>query len=277
MQEFKLLGTLLPSMGALRKILERIREKYNIPPVLPEDEQLAETLRAERTPEEWRAVFADLEREIRAEIRIGPPELTKLLEGAVQIASTAPDAIAKESAAGGASNEALGRLAQQLITMVLPALELQDEIYKGLARRLLDYLITGRPIELPEELLNIVFRMTLAAEGEPEPVVIAVAHQLSNPDEITQKFRDKIVETFGEKPRIKEQHLELAEYLARKNTGKSIQENVELYLERHPDAITYRQGARRHNDEVKNMKNTMKVSLYRLQQMIDEITGYKKT
>lgn len=86
MQESKLLGTLLPSMPAMHAILEKIRDKYNIPPVLPEDEQLAETLRAERTPEEWQAVFDDLEWDVRAEVPIVPSAPTNILEGALKIA-----------------------------------------------------------------------------------------------------------------------------------------------------------------------------------------------
>lgn len=103
MQEFKLLGTLLPSMGALRKIVDGIREKYQIPEVLPEDQQLAETLRAERRPEEWRAVFDDLERAIRTEIPIGAPELTKMLEGALKITEGPGGDVGQEGAATGDS------------------------------------------------------------------------------------------------------------------------------------------------------------------------------
>jgi hypothetical protein len=65
MQASKLLGTLLPSIPVMHAILEKIREKYNSPRVLPEHKQLAEILRAERTPEEWRAVFDDLQRKLQ--------------------------------------------------------------------------------------------------------------------------------------------------------------------------------------------------------------------
>lgn len=156
-------------------------------------------------------------------------------------------------------------------------MELQDRIYKGLAARLLDYLITGRRIELPDELMNIVVRMSLPGDGALEPVVIAVAHRLSNPDEISERFRDKVVETFGKKPRITERHLELAEYLARKNTGRSLQDNFDLDLARHPDTIKTGKGTKAYRERAKVLKSNMKVYLLRLQDMVDEITGYKKT
>jgi hypothetical protein len=80
MQESRLLGIVLPSFPVLRAILDRTREKYSIPPVLPEDAQLSATLRAERTQEEWAAVLDDLERELDAEVFAFPPSLAHLIK-----------------------------------------------------------------------------------------------------------------------------------------------------------------------------------------------------
>jgi hypothetical protein len=44
MNETELISKLLPSIPELDELLRRIREKYNIPEVLPEDEQLASIL-----------------------------------------------------------------------------------------------------------------------------------------------------------------------------------------------------------------------------------------
>jgi len=40
--------------------------------------------------------------------------------------------------------------------------------------------------------------------------------------------------------------------------------------------MPYRRGTKRYKEELQKMKGTMKVSLYRLQQWVDELTGYKK-
>jgi len=42
--ETELISKLLPSIPELNKLLRKIREKYNIPEVLPEDEQIAPIL-----------------------------------------------------------------------------------------------------------------------------------------------------------------------------------------------------------------------------------------
>jgi len=56
MSQVDLLNRLLPSHPELDEMLRKIREKYDIPEVLPEYEQLAETLSQERTIEEWEAI-----------------------------------------------------------------------------------------------------------------------------------------------------------------------------------------------------------------------------
>ena len=52
MQESNLLGNLLPTIHELYELIKAIREKYNIPLILPDDAQLAVTLAEERTTDE---------------------------------------------------------------------------------------------------------------------------------------------------------------------------------------------------------------------------------
>jgi DNA-directed RNA polymerase specialized sigma24 family protein len=75
----------LPSTPILHAILDKIRQKCNIPEVLPENKRLVESLRAERTAEEWKAVFNDLEQEIRSEIQPLPPEFEKIVQGGAEL------------------------------------------------------------------------------------------------------------------------------------------------------------------------------------------------
>jgi HEPN domain-containing protein len=61
MNEISLLSKLLPSTPELDELLRKIREKYNIPSILPENVQLAETLSQERTVEEWEGIRQEIE------------------------------------------------------------------------------------------------------------------------------------------------------------------------------------------------------------------------
>src|ERR1700690_814832 len=87
----ELLNKLLPSSGVLNTILKKIKNKYNIPDVLPENEQLAETLLAERTPNEWGAIREDIEKELRIELQLLPPDLEITLQGLTEMAKQSAD------------------------------------------------------------------------------------------------------------------------------------------------------------------------------------------
>jgi hypothetical protein len=56
MSQADLLSILVPSIPELNEILKKIREKHNFPEVLPEHEQLIETLFQERTLSAWEAI-----------------------------------------------------------------------------------------------------------------------------------------------------------------------------------------------------------------------------
>lgn len=276
MQESRLLGTWLPSTPVLHGILDKIRQKYNIPEVLPGNKQLAATLRAERTREEWQAVFDDLEREIRAEIQLLPPELDKMVQGVVEIINKSTKAKFLEGATVEVTDPAFARLVELFMTNAMQAVQYLNQVYKGLAERMFDHLITGRPIELPEKLVNIVGVMRLNIDDEPEPLVIAVAHQLSNPDEITRIFRARIVETFGEKPSLKDIYLDTANYLALWNTDRSLDDVVMMDMEQHPEDYEKSKAKRTSAKFMKIYKDRMRQRITRLQDTIDKITGYKK-
>jgi hypothetical protein len=69
MSQVELLSRLLPSLEEVDEILTKIREKYLLEKVLPENEQLAEIILQQRTIEEWEAVRQEIENELRAWIQ----------------------------------------------------------------------------------------------------------------------------------------------------------------------------------------------------------------
>jgi len=220
--ESRLLGIVLPSFPVLRAILDRIREKYDIPPVLPENAQLIETLRAERSQEEWAAVLADLERELDAEVFAFPPQLAQLIQRGTEFAEAPGTTGEPVGETSSAADSGSARLAVTVITQIIkPLIEWRDRARRGLAVMLLDHLITGRRIEFPEQLVYPIGRVDIPPGDDPESLVVAVAHRFSNPDEMARRFRAKIIETFGSKHTIQEEHLELAEYLARRTPART--------------------------------------------------------
>jgi len=65
MSQVELLGKLLPSLPELEEMLRKIREKYDIPEVLLEDEQLVEILKSSDFYD-WPAIRQEIENRLRA-------------------------------------------------------------------------------------------------------------------------------------------------------------------------------------------------------------------
>jgi hypothetical protein len=61
-QQAKLFGS-FPNIPEINDILTRVRGKHNIPEVLPEHEQLVESLFQERTLEQWETIRQEIEDE----------------------------------------------------------------------------------------------------------------------------------------------------------------------------------------------------------------------
>jgi hypothetical protein len=69
MSQVELLSRLLPSIPELNEILTKIREKYLIEEVRPENKELVESISQQLTLEGWEAVRQDIENELRAWIQ----------------------------------------------------------------------------------------------------------------------------------------------------------------------------------------------------------------
>ena len=272
--ENRLLGILLPSIDGLREILQAVREKYNIPEVLPENVQLAETLFQERTLEEWMAISGEIEAELREKFSIPDLGIGKAYDVLQESASNSPELAELLGTKIDIGDPEVAKLISALMSKSDSGFNGLNVLYKVGAAILLDHLITGQLIEFPIEWINMVLPITLPPDNQK--IVVAIATEASEPDELLERFRKRITEIFGEKPKIKKEHLDTAEYLAMKYTDKQIGRIVDIYLERHPEGIRSRKGARKYQHEITQLKNDMKLGLYRLQQTVNELKRYYK-
>jgi hypothetical protein len=273
MQKTDLLSRLLPSIPEIHKILLTIREKYDLPEVLPENEQLAQLL-LESEFYDWEAIRKDIENELRTWFQPVSSDLDNTVQLFMMLIDKSPDI--RESLMSetiGIAEPEAAKFVEEVNNNALSGLTMLDHYYIKGSEKLLDHLITGRPMVLPKEWANPVLSVTLPPG---EKFVIAVAHQLSDPDELSEKFRQRMKDTFGEEPKIKADDLDTAEYLSMKITGKTINDIVLLYLERHPDAIPYRKGTKKYNEALRKLKDNTRQKLHRLQQDIKQIVGRDK-
>jgi hypothetical protein len=273
MKQIDLLGRLMPSIPEVKDMLGKVREKYDLPEVLPENEQLAKLLLSSEFYD-WEVIRRDIEIELRKwfqPVSSDFDNMVLLFKTAIDRSSDIKNFLMSETI--GVTEPEAARFIEVVNKNAVSGLTMLNQFFTVGSEKLLDHLITGRPITLPKEWVNPVLSITLPPG---EKLIIAVAHQLSNPDELTEKFRQRIVDEFGEKPKIKDSDLDTAEYLAKKNTGRSYDDLVAIYLDRNPNEIPYKKGTKKYDDAVKKLKARMRQNNHRLQQDINQILGGDK-
>jgi hypothetical protein len=190
MNQVELLSRLVPSIPEVKNILRTVREKHNIPEVLPENEQLAQLL-LESEFYDWEAIRQDIENELRGWFQPVSSDLDNAVQLFKMLIDKSPDI--KEtlmSETAGVAEPEAARFIEAVNKNAISGLTMLDQFFIAGSEKLLDHLMTGRPITLPKEWANPVISITLPPG---EKFVIAVAHQLSDPNELSEKFRQRII------------------------------------------------------------------------------------
>ena len=149
-QQAELFGNLTPNIPEINDILKRVREKHNIPEVLPEHEQLVESLFQERTLDEWETIRQEIEDELRKRFQPKRSTLyltaklfTWVIEKSRRLKAFLTGKIAKVPEK--IATEFVGNLTKNTVS----GLELLDEFYLSASTQLLRYIKTGQPLEIP--------------------------------------------------------------------------------------------------------------------------------
>ncbi len=200
MSQVELISRLLPSIPELNEILTKIRRDYLIEEVLPENKALIESTSQQYTVEEWEAIRQEIEDELRAWFQSKSAALVNV----VKLFEYLTDKSQKNKAFlmgkfAKVPEKNATEFAEEVNRNTTSGLASLDQFYKGASEKLLSYLLTGRPIEIPAEFFDIVITMTNSSNDK---YVFAVAHLASDPDEIAEKFRNRAIEVFGKKPQI---------------------------------------------------------------------------
>jgi len=148
-----------------------------------------------------------------------------------------------------------------------------DIIFSGLANHSVEYLLTGKARELPEDWFMMAGPMQTIWEI---PVIVAMGSELADPREVAKLYKDAYRHTFGEvKPKITAGQLKSADDLRMNLEGKSINYLVGIYEENHPSEFPphsskqYPKTRQTHYDRIKK-------NLQRLNTTLDKILGTKQ-
>jgi len=244
MNEFNLIGTLLPTSPDFFPIVQEFRNKYNLPEVNPDlDDPIEEIyLGNETIPlEKFRQEIQD---RLEGDPIFMPNELggfynqAKALYGKpleIQEFDLLPEEIKS-------SMVAVNALVQ---TMMENLLKVGGQYFSSLTRMLYIYILAGETEEIPKHWISAVAPIEIMGEK----VVVAFASQAANPDAIVQQFRDTYAKTFGRRqPKITEMMVSTAYYMQLQRAGKKWDYIVAEYIRRNKFRLPRDKNTKRYFD-----------------------------
>lgn len=270
MKQSELLGTLLPGHPDFFPIIKNIREKYQIPEILPEDEDFANILLTNNEID-WQSVRADIEQQIRANEEILPP-FTGMLYKGIQAINTDSLDFPELAPLDEKTRNAVLQMFKIMFGMFAPLIPAIDDVYKGFADLVFENILTGKTREAPQDWFGKVVVMPSMGEN----IVVAIAGELSDPKVIAEQFKAEYTSTFGkDRPNLTPMNLKTAEFLTMRLQGKSLKYMVERYADRYPDQFPKNRDSETYRKAVKKHKATIKKNIQRLQDALDLMLGDK--
>lgn len=190
LKESALLGSQLPASEDFVPIIREIRQKYKLPEISPDDNPIDEIFLEDKLIplNDFRQEIEDM---IRQNLNWLPPKTLDLYTKSKNLAKPLdwrgyemlPSEI-KESF------ESIYKFVQNLSE---PIVKLLDAQIVSIANMLYTYILTGESEEVPNDWISKVYTMSLTEE----PVVVAMASQVANPEAVSQQFHQQFNQTFG--------------------------------------------------------------------------------
>jgi hypothetical protein len=270
MKESEFLGTLLPSHPDFFPIVQSIREKYNLPEISPDDEAIKEIFLGEKiiSLEEFRN---EIENCVRENLTFLPPDILK-----IYLPAKAFSEIKYESEIESYPPE----LQKQMMiflkfanTLIDTIVQIIDPIIDAIVQMLYTYLLLGETEEVPNDWISKV--ITMKSMGEP--MVMAMAGKMANPELIIQQFREEYKKTFGiHQPKITPTAVSAAYYLQLQKAGKPWDYIVEEYIRLDKLNLPKKTNTKRYIDVHRKIEQKLKKRMQRAEIVLQAIVRDKK-
>jgi hypothetical protein len=264
MKEAQFLGSLLPSHPDLLLIIEAVREKYNLPPISPDDDPIDEIYLGDES--------VSLE-EFRQEIK------NRILEN---IAAIFPENFVKQylfskSTIGVNGFSDIDRFPEDvrplmdmffnsLKQMATPIYQTLNAQIESVSDMLYIYVLTGETQEVPSDWFGSVRTMPT---GDNETVVIAMASEITNLDTLIQQLREMHRKTFGDhRPKITNTIVSTAYYMQLRRMGKKWDFIIEEYIRRNKFSMPRDRTSKRYFDIRRKHEKTLRKRIERSEKIL---------
>jgi hypothetical protein len=272
MAESKFLATLFPTHPDLLPIVQSLRKKYRIPDVDPDGEPISE-LYFEDEAVSLKDFHLEIETLIRKNLSILPPKTVELYNAAKKHFDRPLDLSGFESVSDE-NKKAISNFMVLAENMMGFYLKLGDSQIKSITHMLYVYMLMGEAEELPKDWLGTV---ATVRNSDGETIIIAMANQLSNPDVLSQQFRDAYRKSFGaHRPKMTEVVVSTAYYMQLRRMGKPWNFIVEEYIRRNKFSLPRDRASKRYFEIRSKHEQTLRKRIQRAEKILDIITEDKK-
>jgi hypothetical protein len=263
MQESKFLGALLPTSPDFAPIIEAVRVKYKLPEVDPDGEPIEEIyLGDEIVPlEEFRK---DLENFVRKDLAFMPPEAIKQYKSAQALFQMQEikgiEFLPNEFKEGMKAFVILGK------NIAEPIIQIWDLQIDAVVKMLYVYLLTGETEEAPSDWFGKVTTMTVSGG---EPVIMAIANEITNLDLFVQQIREAHKKAFGtNRPKLTDTIVSTGYYMQLKRLGKKWDFIVEEFIKRNKFSLPRDKNSKRYFETRRKYERALRKRIDRSEKIL---------
>jgi hypothetical protein len=264
MKESKLLGSLLPTHPDFAPIIQEIREKYQLPEISPDDDPICEIYLEDQI-----VPLPDFLEEIHALLQektdLLPPQYARIYKQGKKNLGKPFDMRGYEKLLPADMKKAFSgfyRIVQSTIETVVNILDGQ---YKKIAEMLYIYILTGETEETPNDWISKVVRIEISGE----PVILAFASQVANPDVVIQQFRSQYKKTFGaHRPKVTKTVVSTAYYMRLKRLGKPWKYIVEEFIRLNNFSLPRDRSSNRYSEVWHRYEQVLKKRIQRSEKVV---------
>ncbi len=268
-KRIRILSALLPSHKDFRPILDRIREKYNLPEAGILDKEYVDLLLSEGEPP-WEEIKRELREEIENIDDLWPPVWQRLMKDIQSNPEVINDPNKYIDQLNIEQEEVRTVMKGWFTQSFVPLWKKFDGFLETTTSLLLTYLATGATEDIPYDWIGAVG----VGSSMEQPVVFAVAGQLSDPNEISKRFMTEYNRVFGKnRPIITREFSNNIELLRMKFEGVRLKDIADEYIQRHPSEFARDDQSRRYREQKRRLEERLKKLFQRNEKTLLKLIG----
>ena len=265
----QVLSSLLPAHPDFQPILKKFRKKFNLPDAGIFDREYANQIFSELDIP-WETIKEEIKTEIENIPDLWPQSMQNLFKSfqANPKAKTDPDAFI--DTLNIEQEEIRSFMKGMYGQYFVPLWEKVDEFVTTTTDLLLIYLATGETKEIPFDWVGGVSKST--AFGEP--VVLAIAGQLSDPKDITQRFMTEYNRVFGkDRPKISREFANNVELLRMKFEHVALKDIADEYIQRNRSQFARDEQSSGYRSQKRRLEERLKKQFQRHEKTLRKLVG----